>query len=570
MIVAQDAGFRAPVTIRSRLLIALAIALAPVLVLGIAQTATVYSKDVEYRRIRLVDAAQLSAATAQARISSGAVLLETLTSETTGLQCGHNLNAAIGQLPGYESLIRFDAISRISCASDAAPQDLDRRNADWFVRLKSGAPLVVVTAPQGLSRAPAILAAVRADKGGNFDGAMAAVIDIASLRPDPAGGALPAGSEIALIDSSGAYASQTRAEAFPATAAELTASLRAQGSVFEGRDRQGGQRLFALTPMQPGGLEVVLSAPTQTLAEWSRVHLLATIAPPVLAFLLAVLAVWFVADRVVVRWLNYLQRIAAIYAKGRLTVRAVRASEAPPEIAELAATLDNMADAILERDASLTESLAEKDRLMREIHHRVKNNLQVISSMVSMQQRAVADPVMRETLDDIRQRIAALALIYRTLYQGPNLQRVDLKSFLEDLTAQLVMSEAVRGHAVDTQLTADHLSVDPDRLAPLALFAVEAITNAQKHAFHGRGGALLINFSATEDTARLEITDSGAGDPKGALERVKKGVGGVLMSAFARQLGGAVAFSASDVGGLTAVMTFPVADPNQAGNQKVA
>jgi len=72
----------------------------------------------------------------------------------------------------------------------------------------------------------------------------------------------------------------------------------------------------------------------------------------------------------------------------------------------------------------------------------------------------------RETLDDIRQRIAAIALIYRTLYQGPNLRQVDLKSFLEDLTAQLVMSESLRGHAVDTNLTADHLSVDPDRLAP--------------------------------------------------------------------------------------------------------
>ena len=190
--------------------------------------------------------------------------------------------------------------------------------------------------------------------------------------------------------------------------------------------------------------------------------------------------------------------------------------------------------------------------------------------MVSMQQRAVADPAMRETLDDIRQRISALALIYRTLYQGPNLTRVDLKSFLEDLTAQLVMSEAVRGHAVDTTLTADHLSVDPDRLAPLALFAVEAITNAQKHAFQGRGGALRITFTALDETATLEIADSGGGDQKGALQRVKKGVGGVLMSAFARQLGGTCAFSQNENGGLTALLIFPVADPKQAGNQPPA
>ncbi len=93
------------------------------------------------------------------------------------------------------------------------------------------------------------------------------------------------------------------------------------------------------------------------------------------------------------------------------------------------------------------------------------------------------------------------------------------------------------------------------------MFAVEAITNAQKHAFHGRGGKLFIRFSADSQQARLEIEDSGDGDPDGALARVRKGVGGVLMAAFARQLGGTVVFSASDTGGLTALLTFPVADP---------
>ena len=557
---------KAPRSIRSRLLIALAIALAPVLVLGVSQTISVYSRDLESRRIRLVDAAERSASMARTRVEGGQELLQTLNSQTVGLSCGQNLRAIADHLRGYENLIRFDAIARVSCASGSVSENLERRNADWFARLAGGDQLVVTQAPSDLSGAPALLAAVRSEQDGAFDGAMVAIISIDALRPDRRDRSLYHGSEVALADGDGHFVSSTRPTAFPATFAGAIGRIPEGGAVFEARDRTGGKRLLAAAPLVSDDLFVVISAPVQSLGEWSRVNLLATVAPPILAFLLAVVAVWYVADRVVVRWLQYIQRIAEIYAKGRFTVRAAKAVEAPLEIAELATTLEAMADAIIERDARLQESLAEKDSLMREIHHRVKNNLQVMSSMVSMQQRAVSDPVMRETLDDIRQRIAALALIYRTLYQGPNLRQVDLKTFLEDLTTQMVMGESLRGHVVDTSLTADHLSVDPDRLAPLALFTVEAITNAHKHAFHGRGGVLRITFQAQGEKARLEIADSGGGDAENAIERLKRGVGGVLMNAFARQLGGSVTFSVNDEGGITALLTFPLPDPVETGN----
>jgi two-component sensor histidine kinase len=248
--------------------------------------------------------------------------------------------------------------------------------------------------------------------------------------------------------------------------------------------------------------------------------------------------------------------VAAIYARGRFSVRAVHARRAPPEIRELGETLDLMAETILERDRSLHESLAQKDGLMREIHHRVKNNLQIISSMVSMQQRALSDPAARAVMHDTRQRISALALVYRALYQGPDLRQVDLKSFLEELTAQLVVPESAHGHVVKTELSADQLIIDPDKLAPLALFSVEAITNAQKHAFSGRGGELTVHFRVRGDEATLEIADSG-GEDRAAPPALGEGVGRRLMTAFARQLGGRADFEANERGGLTARLIFP-------------
>ncbi|MEI7932026.1 MAG: histidine kinase dimerization/phosphoacceptor domain -containing protein, partial [Alphaproteobacteria bacterium] len=401
---------RSPGGIRSRLLIALAIALAPVLILGVSQTISVYSHDLEARRISLVDAAERSASMARTRVEGGQELLQTLTSQTVGLSCGQNLRTIADHLHGYENLIRFDAIGRVSCASGTVSENLDRRNADWFAKLARGDQLVVTQAPADLSGVPALLAAVRAEHNGTFEGAMVAVIGIDALRPDRRDRSLYRGSEVALADSDGRFVSSTHPAAFPASFAGLVGKVPQGGATFETRDRTGKKRFLAAAPLVSDDLYVVISAPPQSLGEWSRVNLLATVAPPILAFLLAVIAVWYVADRVVVRWLQYIQRIAELYARGRYTVRAAKAGEAPPEIAELASTLESMADAIQERDGRLQDSLAEKDSLMREIHHRVKNNLQVMSSMVSMQQRAVSDPVMRETLDDIRQRIAALAL----------------------------------------------------------------------------------------------------------------------------------------------------------------
>jgi two-component sensor histidine kinase len=119
----------------------------------------------------------------------------------------------------------------------------------------------------------------------------------------------------------------------------------------------------------------------------------------------------------------------------------------------------------------------------------------------------------------------------------------------------------------------DPLVIDPDRLAPLALFAVEAITNAQKHAFADRGGTLTLNFTVRGDEAELEICDDGAASDD-AL--VASGVGRTLMTAFARQLRGHAELVRNAKGGITARLVFPTpaADhppqPAAQGNQAAA
>jgi len=339
-------------------------------------------------------------------------------------------------------------------------------------------------------------------------------------------------------------------------------------------DARGENRIYSAAPLVGEDVYVVLSARAPGLFSWARLNPLTGFVFPLLTFLLALGTVFVVTERVVLRWIAYLQRIAALYARGRLSVRPVQAEHMPPEIRELAETLEQMADAIVGRDASLRDSLAQKDALMREIHHRVKNNLQVISSLLNMQQRALSDPAARAAMSDTRQRITALALIYRALYQGPDLKRVDLQPFLEELTAQLIAGELAHGPQVRTEMRIEALVIDPDRLAPLALFAVEAITNAQKHAFAGRGGVLSVHFHTEGDDAQLEIADDGAA---GDDALVAAGVGRTLMTAFARQLRGRAEIFRNAQGGITARLVFPtptgavpLASQASGGNQAAA
>jgi two-component sensor histidine kinase len=548
----------APASIRVRLGAALAIALLPVLLLGVIQSVLAFHKDAEIRRDTLVRAAQLSAGTARARIESGVVVLETITPRAVGLQCAQRLAQATSRLSGYANLIRYDRTGRVVCAANAALPDAHRRDADWFTRVGRGDPLVVTRAsPAQFGADPAVLAVVPArDDAGAFDGAMAAVIRLTSLRPD-IGGALPQDTEVAVADEGGRIINQTDPLAFASLAPDWQVHAKAKGAyLFTARDTRGLSRVYAVAPLVGDDLYVILSSPAQGLASWTEGNLLSSVIPPLLAFLLALGAVWIVTEQVVVRWLHYLQRVAAIYARGRFSVRAVHARHAPPEIRELGETLDLMAETIVERDQALHDNLAQKDDLMREIHHRVKNNLQIISSLVSMQQRALTDASAKSAMLDTRQRISALALVYRALYQGPDLRHVDLKTFLEDLTAQLVVPESAHGHVVKTELSADQLIIDPDKLAPLALFSVEAITNAQKHAFAGRGGELSVHFRVRDNEATLEISDAG-GDPRDETPRLGEGVGRTLMTAFARQLGGRAEFEANARRGLTARLIFP-------------
>lgn len=549
--------------IRFRLGVALGFALAPILVLSAFQSRAAYLDEVERTQAALTRAARESAADAQMHIDGAVIVLRTLRPETIGLYCVPRLNQLVSELDDYEALAHVGRNGRVTCASGSTPRATALAGQPWFHRLRDGEQTVVARAPPGLfTDEPALLAAVRSERPlGAFDGAFLAVIPLEVLRPQGLSDINVEDSQIALVNRRGEILTATDYDAFP----ERLADEARSPELTEVVDRRGDRRVVTASPFAGQDVYVAVSAPTQGLFGWAMGNAVGVFFLPLLTWVLALLFVLVVTERVVVRWLLYLERVAGIYAKGRFNVRPVQARHAPAEIRNLGRTLDEMAEALTVRDASLQASISEKDALMREIHHRVKNNLQVITSLLNMQQRALKDPAARLAMNDTRQRITALALIYRALYQSENLKQVDVGRFLEDLVGQLIAQDSGRGPVVDTRVEADTLVVDPDKLAPIALWAVEAISNAQKHAFEGRGGTLSVRFRRGREDSVLEVEDDGPGTSDG--ER-KGGVGQTLMTAFARQLRGKAESLVSSSGGVLARLTFPTPEGETgAGNQ---
>ncbi|MDO8297373.1 MAG: histidine kinase dimerization/phosphoacceptor domain -containing protein, partial [Caulobacter sp.] len=410
------------------------------------------------------------------------------------------------------------------------------------------------------SSRPSLFYATRAGDPKTGFSVLVAVIPLSSLSPVLEERSLPREAAVAVVDRQGRFLSVTDQKAFPRTIRGWLGRVESEGSFLGyGQDLKGVRRVYSAAPLVGNDLFVVLSAPSAGLFSTAWIDPLSGIVFPLIAFVVALVAVFFAAERGVGRWIAYLQRVAAIYARGRFTVRPVRVDQAPPEIRELAETLDHMAATIVARDSALHDNLDQKDALMREIHHRVKNNLQVISSLLSMQERALSDPAARVAMSDTRQRITALALIYRALYQGPDIKHVDLRPFLEDLIGQLLAGDMGGAH-IRTEVRADRLAIDPDKLAPLALFAVEAVTNAQKHALQGRGGTLTVDFTLRNGEAELAIADDGGGSAAPPDAATTGGVGRTLMTAFARQLRGRCTLEPNTLGGLTARLVFPMPD----------
>jgi two-component sensor histidine kinase len=190
----------------------------------------------------------------------------------------------------------------------------------------------------------------------------------------------------------------------------------------------------------------------------------------------------------------------------------------------------------------LEHRVQEKDLLLSEIHHRVKNSLQVVSSLLSLEGARVQDPAMTEMLLNTQSRIRSMATIHQTLYQSKDFARVDFHAFLTSFVPTLIQSYSIHPELIRLSFHVAEVRLPIDAAIPCGLIVNELISNALKHAFpNGRSGEICIDFTHDRDQhAMLAVTDDGIGIPEDFDYERSSSLGIQLVYLLTGQLCGAV------------------------------
>ncbi len=190
-----------------------------------------------------------------------------------------------------------------------------------------------------------------------------------------------------------------------------------------------------------------------------------------------------------------------------------------------------------ERTRDLVAAVGEKEVLLKEIHHRVKNNLQVISSMLNLQARRVQDRELASAFEESQQRIHTIALVHERLYQSRDLSNIGIDDYLKSLVENVMYAQNARERGITAHTDVAGISLPIQLAIPCGLIVNELITNAVKHAFPtGTGGTINVSMKSVGGRIELAIADDGVGLPPGLDPAKADTLGLDLVYAFAEQL----------------------------------
>jgi len=207
-------------------------------------------------------------------------------------------------------------------------------------------------------------------------------------------------------------------------------------------------------------------------------------------------------------------------------------------------------------EEEITRSLEEKDLLLREIHHRVKNNLQIIASLLNLQSRYITDPNVLESIKESQSRVRAMALVHERIYRSHNIAEINLKDYLKYLTKQILQFYNIQHHQIGISVTMDEILADIDTVIPVGLILNELVSNSLKHAFSdGRKGTISIEGTPQDaNSLRFIYHDNGVGLPAGFDWKNTESLGLRLVNSLVDQLDGTIESSSGE--GTTFIITI--------------
>lgn len=283
------------------------------------------------------------------------------------------------------------------------------------------------------------------------------------------------------------------------------------GTTLEGQDVLSGFRRSQLT-----GWVTIVAADRRKLDVLAERSTWTTIAAGALSLVIAGVLAVFLTHNVLQRRLAD-ERLATTRKLGELDARLLSTAQ--------------------EALAEQRKAASEREVLLREVYHRVKNNLQIVQSLVRLGARDL-QPSQREPFESAVRRIGAMARVHTLLYSSPDLASIDFRDYLDGLVRELAEASGADERGISTVLESQPVRVPLDTAVPLAFIAVELLTNAYKHAFpDGRSGEVRIDLWENADQGVLQISDNGVGMPEEA-GRGRRPLGLVIVGKLVQQIGG--------------------------------
>ncbi|MGR3323372.1 MAG: sensor histidine kinase [Pseudooceanicola sp.] len=310
---------------------------------------------------------------------------------------------------------------------------------------------------------------------------------------------------------------------------------------FSGPNQKGEDRSFAVVPIIPGVIYALGTMEVQQI-RWAR---LSPIVFPALMLTVGLLVAFFAVDRLVIQRIRELRRFMLTFAETRRVQSFRPRRSLPREFVEIGATWRDLAEKLLREEAELENSVYEKNVLLKEVHHRVKNNLQLIASIVNLKIRRATSAEARRSLGEVRMRVQSISSVHQALYSGASNTEVRADQLLQTVVDDVIAAGTSGEFRVDIRTKYAPVLLMPDQAVPFLLLASETVTNALKYIGAAPGGDVRISVTLSEtdpETGEAEFRVANTlGDPLYPMEQVKgSGLGRSLVSGFATQIGGRI------------------------------
>ena len=551
--------FRLLESLRVRLIVLMLLVLAAPAAGGIVVARQAYEEQTRRAETQVHQFAALAAAHERDFFFDTWRLLVGLTADITlpsaGTRCPRVFGAFLEIYPEYGSLALIAPDGRQVCTTDRPPPRtlVTYAETDWFRRMTALRDFTLSDQVAGPSADQPTLVAAMPMLGENdaLTGVIAVWIKLDRLERVARDAGLPHDGVVYVLDRQGEVLTR-RTGGVDGDGGLPPSELVAQvvnDEVLEFRAdaRDGRERAYSVVVLQGGAIHVIFGLPVASTFAWIDRDLTSRLLLIGVTMLAAAGAAAVGGHFLVTRWVRRLRGLAADYTAGRLDSH-VELAGAPAELRELGEGFETMGRRVARREAELKRTIGEKDLLIREIHHRVKNNLQTVLSMLSLRLRKTGDEEARLALADVEKRVRALALVQRHLYLDDARGLVDAGALLQELARSL----AGRVTGVRLEIDLPPLVIEQDRATPLALLVTEWIANTLTHGFADTGGTIHLTGTVADEEVTLSVADDGRGfDPA-----TPPGLGLALLPGLLKQMSAEAALDTAPGKGTTWTLRF--------------